>query len=1818
MKQDNLHALLASVIGHLHTPTAQDEQEFSKLTDLLGSTLLDEDPETVSNQEFSFQSSDIFFSQNISPKRLINIKDTVEKIRSKQEDGKELKVFVRDTPVRTTQLPGSKPAWAAGAKVIDTVGPIINADGRQIWFDFYRIEKLIALYIQGQAKPAILFKASFSSRIIKPTNPELTKQYTIVPGSVWIQAKLLTSGAPADRYCGLRVKSGSITLDTAPQMINNQLTIAANNNIQCKLELETITPPTVTASSDHGADARNATIELPGKFYFTANGTSRTINELDPINWKFYGQDGVSKWDGKQNSTYDTSLSRVLIPVKADTASFEIKECLSPLQTLSGQAAISNSWWGLSAAQLDIANPLEADGQGALVFQTAKGLSCTHNGQDGSESALIAPLFLIEPGRVSFTDQTSNTLGATQELTMWKDEYNPHGTSIQLTYLKSASIVYNTLAQGDEIYVTQVDADVRTDRPVKVNGEAVEVRTKSSMLMLAANATKNIFGLYDDNILWDHTLPGTKAPVIKPIALALENALFTVSPVNGCLLVGEADAEWKKLSKIKMLLTFGMFSYLPTLPDPYAANLGLLRSQFEGVRGTRAAAAAGAVQRRMWLWLICQVDAQKIDDTTDEVKVSFHFGNMPGDTSLQVITETKADEKPATGATTKNVSKAALKANVKAAITAEAKIVADDPGIIKTSVASKMLHPDAILAMKKAAVKSGEEVEGVTMQKMMAVNKRVPDYTKEWTDKFGQFENDAFALLDVSSNANQMGISFQYFPIGRMAMATTAVVDSNAQAANTSFPFQVKDMSVWSPGYFVRAFTVPQIAWEPVFNLTPPVQAMDPNAFFNYYPNDGGPTRIFNTNNQPVPLAPIPVVDHLIESFKNPKTQTFSFFTLPFGLKAVAIITKGGNETQKPELEKNAPKFNNNLIGGIQIKATAGNFGKNFPAEPSQNDSPMFGGYTLQLNNILDMNGTPNGTSTLGDSVSTIFNKNFWEDPFAFNIQKGVPVTRVDWSGYGSNMFSNWLSPNAVIAQTSQARFDVMMGRTAHEVIQVRSILYPWGIRVVRTITLFRTSSNYVYRVDSGWQAESEGLFDFRYKFLKIDKSESPVQKPYEIHPGVVRGLFNIKNIREDADVADFTSFNQIQSNTNIVVDGQEIHYTGAPFQQQVICRPVWFDADVEIENVVQGQHAGFIKDGIKTGRVACKKILGYVQLAPSGVPITPDQFAALLNGQGGSIGGEINCQVSLHATNQQMRINRFDINASVDKNGKPIFVAAIRGNVLLPKDGSWSMVQHAVGSGEVTPLPESVTVPVIRVGEWVEEKVVKAEDAVKSLVRIANPADIIRDVVADTINFGILQTTGTQKALFLTPAFANGIDQLMSKTPPLFADAYRLMTGNGIFPNIGDAVSNFGKVVPLLKGIDNAGNAVEAFKKNVLEDGGKKVFELLEIKAEKQAEAVVKQGMELLQKGANDLLDKAMKFDVPDFQIPLVDIDVLKIYIDYKTKPKKAPPSEYVNSRLNFDIDSFAGDMAKNWKSRLNNLAMVVDLGSFEGLMRIKGNFDSKKGKETGYEGQPGGAGEGGLPYPEIEFHDDLKPVIDLLQMLGELSAGDYKDVMQKGLKIAMSNAGEIWEYKFEATKELPLVRFPPTKALYEAPTTPLKLEASMGLGVYFNAALKVTTDLNQLLPTAGAFIQFHGGLSVMCVSLAAATVYAKGAVDLRIGANTQVGPTLDMKFGFGAEIVVGLPVVGNVSVLYMISVEMHIDSAVIRVTAGMLFRGHAELLGGLVGVTITIEAKGTIERTGGETNCSAQVTFAIDISIFLVIDISFSKTWGEDRQVA
>ena len=50
--------------------------------------------------------------------------------------------------------------------------------------------------------------------------------------------------------------------------------------------------------------------------------------------------------------------------------------------------------------------------------------------------------------------------------------------------------------------------------------------------------------------------------------------------------------------------------------------------------------------------------------------------------------------------------------------------------------------------------------------------------------------------------------------------------------------------------------------------------------------------------------------------------------------------------------------------------------------------------------------------------------------------------------------------------------------------------------------------------------------------------------------------------------------------------------------------QPVYFDADVQIDGVTAGA---------SNGRVPSKGMLGYVQLAPRGEPISPKIFAQLL-----------------------------------------------------------------------------------------------------------------------------------------------------------------------------------------------------------------------------------------------------------------------------------------------------------------------------------------------------------------------------------------------------------------------------------------------------------------------------------------------------------------------------------------------------------------------------------------------------------------------------
>ena len=129
---------------------------------------------------------------------------------------------------------------------------------------------------------------------------------------------------------------------------------------------------------------------------------------------------------------------------------------------------------------------------------------------------------------------------------------------------------------------------------------------------------------------------------------------------------------------------------------------------------------------------------------------------------------------------------------------------------------------------------------------------------------------------------------------------------------------------------------------------------------------------------------------------------------------------------------------------------------------------------------------------------------------------------------------------------------------------------------------------------------------------------------------------------------------------------------------------------------------------------------------------------------------------------------------------------------------------------------------------------------------------------------------------------------------------------------------------------------------------------------------------------------------------------------------------------------------------------------------MTIRGNWDSKKGSAAGLPA----ARPIRVSRAELELSNALEKVRTSWRSCSNSRAAITPAPSPSGLKLAMSNKAGTWEYKFEASKEIPVLRFPVPDFVYNDPNTPFKLEAGLKIGAYFNAALMVTSNANELLP--------------------------------------------------------------------------------------------------------------------------------------------------------
>lgn len=551
-------------------------------------------------------------------------------------------------------------------------------------------------------------------------------------------------------------------------------------------------------------------------------------------------------------------------------------------------------------------------------------------------------------------------------------------------------------------------------------------------------------------------------------------------------------------------------------------------------------------------------------------------------------------------------------------------------------------------------------------------------------------------LLDISGASDQWGVC-----LGQPSQVPAGQV-----------PLSFDGPMMQTLGYNLHLFALPQVSWEAITNIPNPKLLPFPDRA--YSPNDGDRAQIGVSTVTLVPVQPVMAARQLLTAQHKEQANAAAFFTLPFGLQAVAEFGGGGPLglwLAQPSITFQQIRFGAKTSAS-QIRMQPGR-GLVFGA--ALLTPPVLPGATVQNLNLnrSDLGPIP-PVSALGVPTEGFFNSAF--QPGAPHAQ--VPVSRVDLSGYGESCFSTWTDEVTPPPAVTQVRLDVINGRTSREVVQVKSILWPCQAILVRTITFERRGNARVLRWDSGWVATTPGLFTIAGSANRF-------------HKGLVRGLYEIRNIR-DTPLKIPTASGDVQA--------------------------VYFDADADIENVVQGANAA--------GRVPALNQLGFVQLV-EGAVMTPAILADLLDNHG-PVGGTVDCTVDLGASGQRFRAGGlYSETASA-----PDFAVPLYGMPVFTGAKSWSLVRSTNGGaemGEVRPVNPQVGVPVIRANGG-------------DSYRIADSADLLNEAHPFT-DYGLLYSSHTHRALFGRPKIKPGDRAIHGDVPPLVSDPYSMLNAVGLFP---------------------------------------------------------------------------------------------------------------------------------------------------------------------------------------------------------------------------------------------------------------------------------------------------------------------------------------------------------------------------------------------------------------------------------------------------
>ena len=637
-------------------------------------------------------------------------------------------------------------------------------------------------------------------------------------------------------------------------------------------------------------------------------------------------------------------------------------------------------------------------------------------------------------------------------------------------------------------------------------------------------------------------------------------------------------------------------------------------------------------------------------------------------------------------------------------------------------------------------------------------------------------------LLDLSTRVDLFGVtSAAYGVFAKLDDLKQVFQDSSSPMPNLALTGMLLSLN----GARVASFALPQVSWEPMESTA----TDQPGPIVCEPASDGYPLILSAPNNQQlVPFSPGPV---LLNNINN-VAAGFPFsaiFSLPFGLNA--LIAQPNRRVKG----KHGGAFSLFLAEGGQFHANVPQFPESFVPNPSPPPPKLRG--ALQITVMPEHPDRPDaafpgftdvdaahgpavppppsgyGYTVIGSTATSGVGKIFEDDFGPTGKQRGVPVRRIDFSGYGASIFSEWNKPDQIPPAIIKVQFETTIGRTAYEVIKAASVIYPYCVRVVRTVTMQRQNAGWVKRTDTGWQPASQGLFQF--------PPDTAAQWANAVHLGPLAGVFNVRNIRDQPEI---------------------INIPSSPFQ----FKKVLFDADLGIAPALNALKGGFSApvSGIPNPPVlvASRDMTGYVQIAPDGQSSDPPTLKALFD-QTGPFVPAIACTVEAGHANTLpgtiLRCSVFEVNIITETNTgapTPALGVALRGAPQIPRGGGWSLGRRRFSDPAPSALPDDFPVPLVQPA------------GVAAFWYLSDVTDILQLTQPDNF-YSLMHSTGTHKVLFESPQIptAAAVPGLQFPKPnppgppkpgsvptnpgsPNLGDIASILNSTGLFPDIANALS--------------------------------------------------------------------------------------------------------------------------------------------------------------------------------------------------------------------------------------------------------------------------------------------------------------------------------------------------------------------------------------------------------------------------------------------